>query len=469
MSNAARPTLILVLTAVASTFACTTSPDEGVESSDQQVTTTARIKPEWKGPTPGTKNNDIDGKLVLDAWKKVKETFYDNRGLKTFDRQGNVVDVATGIYPHESEAAQCLGNPVPWWSDLMLHFYCWMPSYANVTPNVRGCFSYVTRAMQGPTPPPGQQPAPGYEQRMLFYPEVYDYCLYQDYDYVKSTMTGTKLPVFDTDEIDRNKAAGNKVGVMKWVDDNIGDAYKHVMFTWYDPDTYDMAQQQAIINAFYGVDLGGKPSYTAADTAQVNECRSKRPVQALDLRDGTHCSHSKRLTQSSLSANAAQAVQYMTNHVRTLPYTKSDPPPPPPTEEHVLEAGVSGKCADVAAFAQHDGGIVQQWACSGNDNQKWLFQDQGGGRFRIASKHSRKCLDVVNGSTADGAAIHQWSCKGGTSSQLWKIVTTSNRRVQLVNVSSGKCLDVTNGSTSDGTPLQQWSCGSSPSMEWTRE
>lgn len=307
---------------------------------------------------------------------------------------------------------------------------------------------------------------------MIFYPEIYDYCLYQEYDYAKFSSGPHKpLPVFDTAEIDTNKAAGKKVGVMKWIDDNIGDAFKHVMFTWYEPHTYKFDQQQAIINSFYNVDLGGKLSYGPGDMAQVRECRAKRPAQALDPRDGTHCSNTKTLANAP-SQNATQALAYMTNFVKTnTSYAKTDPPPAPPVVENVLKNAATGKCADVAALGQNDGARVQEWSCSGNDNQAWRIQEQRPGHFTIAAKHSGKCLDVVGGSAADGAAVHQWTC-GRAPTQLWKFADAGNGFVHVVNAATGKCLDLPMGNPADGTMLQQWGCPTTTreaSMEWKRQ
>lgn len=454
----------LPLLALAS-VACTAVPVDDVGDSEDAVTTFAKEKPVWKGPTPGSTDNDLDARGVLDAWRKVKQTFYDERGLKGYDRQGNVVDLGAQ-YPQASEAAQCLGNAVPWWSDLLLHFYCWQPSYAVATPNVRGCFSYVTRALQGPPPVPSQPVAPGFEQRMLFYPEVYDYCLFQGYDYAKASVTGQPLPVFDTDEIDRNKRANNKIGVMRWTDENIGDAWKHIVFSWYEPKTYKLDQQEDVINAFYGVDLLGKRDYGAGDQRQVDECRRKRPLQALDPVDGTHCSSTKTFRAQQQAQNHADAKKYMLNEVVTRSYT---PTTIPAIAESNLASRASSKCVDVSNVSQADGAPIHQWACNGAANQSWRFVDRGQGKFNVVSRHSGKCLDVAGNSTADGAVVQQWAC-AGTPNQLFSVEDTGGGFVRLVAAHSKKCIELKDGAAADGAAVLQATCATTadPKQEWKK-
>ncbi len=340
--------LVTALPAAALAVACSNAYEEAAGDSQDAVTTFSTIKPEWKGPTPGTTNNDLDGRLVLKGWRTVAKV-YSDKAFMTYDGQGKEITPPAGFaFPDGlAEATQCLGNPVPWWSDLAIHFYCWNPSYLTVSHNVRGCFSYVPRSPQGPVNQHAGLPdgglvwssavdggaavgtpvEPDYAQRILFYPEVYDYCLYQDYDQSRTTALQrfnvyVPNPEFDTAVIDRNKRSGTKPGVMRWVDANAEwrETFKHVMFTWYDPDTYDWEQQQEIINQFYGVNLQGKTSYTTQDAALVQECITKRPRRQGDPGDGTHCSTSKTL-QKTKARNYAESVRYMQTQVVTKSYT----------------------------------------------------------------------------------------------------------------------------------------------------
>jgi len=138
--------------------------------------------------------------------------------------------------------------------------------------------------------------------------------IYQPFDAVKQQVSGKPAPVYSSKEIQANKAAGKKVGVLKWVDDNEAAAFKHVMFTWYGPKTFSIESQQEAINEFCKVDLKGKLDYTAKDKAQVDECNKKRPVRggsAPDPSDGTHCSTKTDLKRFHNNPEYKEIVEYL--------------------------------------------------------------------------------------------------------------------------------------------------------------
>jgi hypothetical protein len=181
-----------------------------------------------------------------------------------------------------------------YFSDLVCHYFCWHPSYEPVSPNVRGCLSLLS---QGKTPDgiPFERPdAVTGKRRRFYYPEIYDYCLYAEKDGkgYDAVLNNKGSPPWDEAIINANKAAGRKIGVLKWVDDNEAKAFKYVLWTWYNPFAFKMEDQQKLINAFYGVTLTN-PNYTAADAADVAACKAKRPMPYFEPQDGTHCSATK--------------------------------------------------------------------------------------------------------------------------------------------------------------------------------
>ncbi|MDI1465348.1 RICIN domain-containing protein [Catellatospora sp. KI3] len=126
----------------------------------------------------------------------------------------------------------------------------------------------------------------------------------------------------------------------------------------------------------------------------------------------------------------------------------------------------SGKVMDVVSSSTANSAEVKQWSWNGGGNQKWSFQDAGGGWFRIVNANSGKCLDVASASTADGANIIQYSCGTGTNQQ-WQWQATGGY-YRLVARHSGKCLDVVGSGTGDGSDIQQYSCGSGNNQQWSR-
>lgn len=49
-----------------------------------------------------------------------------------------------------------------------------------------------------------------------------------------------------------------------------------------------------------------------------------------------------------------------------------------------------------------------------------IYRDYGKGYYNIVAKHSSQCLDVKGKSTEKGANVQQYPCSGGNN-QLWKI------------------------------------------------
>jgi hypothetical protein len=126
----------------------------------------------------------------------------------------------------------------------------------------------------------------------------------------------------------------------------------------------------------------------------------------------------------------------------------------------------SGRVMDVVSNSTANNAEVKQYAWNGGGNQKWEFQDAGGGYVRLVNQNSGKCLDVASASTSDGANILQYTCGGGTNQQ-WQWVATGSY-FQLRARHSGKCLDVVNANTADGADIQQYTCGSGTNQQWTR-
>ncbi|MET8251545.1 RICIN domain-containing protein [Micromonospora sp. NPDC005197] len=141
---------------------------------------------------------------------------------------------------------------------------------------------------------------------------------------------------------------------------------------------------------------------------------------------------------------------------------------PTPTT-YTVAARHSGKLLDVFNASTADGANVVQWGANGQANQRWRFQDAGGGYSTVTSVSSGKCLDVYGGggATADGVRVIQWTCNGGTNQQ-WRVEDLGTGYVRLVARHSGKCLDVLNAATADGAQAVQWTCGTGASQQWRR-
>ncbi|TDD12659.1 RICIN domain-containing protein [Nonomuraea diastatica] len=136
------------------------------------------------------------------------------------------------------------------------------------------------------------------------------------------------------------------------------------------------------------------------------------------------------------------------------------------TPSYRITARHSGKVMDVVSASMANNAEVKQYPWNGGGNQRWQFQDAGGGYVRLVNQNSGRCLDVAGASTADGANVIQYACGTGTNQQ-WQWAATGSY-FQLKARHSGKCLDVSGASTADGADIQQYTCGSGTNQQWTR-
>ncbi|GIM80043.1 RICIN domain-containing protein [Winogradskya consettensis] len=126
----------------------------------------------------------------------------------------------------------------------------------------------------------------------------------------------------------------------------------------------------------------------------------------------------------------------------------------------------SGKVMDTVSASTADNAEVKQYTWNSGTNQRWEFQETGGGYVRIINQNSGKCLDVSSAATTDGANIIQYTCGTGTNQQ-WSWRATGSY-FQLVARHSGKCLDVVSANTADGADIQQYTCGTGTNQQWSR-
>ena len=145
--------------------------------------------------------------------------------------------------------------------------------------------------------------------------------------------------------------------------------------------------------------------------------------------------------------------------------TPSNPTPSIPTSWVTVIDKNSGKCLDVAGISLAALAPLQQWACWGGDNQKFLFTQVQGG-YEITVKNSGLQLDVLSQSTDDGGSIIQYPFWGG-SNEIWQVTATSDGYFSLAPLNSGKCLNIVGSSTADGALTEQRTCSGIDSQKWS--
>jgi hypothetical protein len=246
--------------AIAVVTGCSAEPTDSADDSANAFTgsdgTDAGAAPAPTGPTPiagsslklpipGSKGNKIsaaDQATIVTAWLNAKKDYYDP-GAKYVGANGAAI---AGPALSEVAGVPCGAS----YSTLVCRFYAHMPSYAAVIPNYRGCFSYMANGgLQVPTSlwnPKATTDST--TMRPSTYAEAFEHCLYQDYDKVLN-----KTPLWSTTEVAANRAKGKagEIGVVRFMSPELRAVFKYIMYTWYEPATFDNADQAAILKAVY--------------------------------------------------------------------------------------------------------------------------------------------------------------------------------------------------------------------------
>lgn len=163
--------------------------------------------------------------------------------------------------------------------------------------------------------------------------------------------------------------------------------------------------------------------------------------------------------------------------------------------------GANDRCVDVVLGGTSNGSRVQMWACNGQRQQDWNFNNSTGG---FVSSGTSRVLDVVGMGTSNWSTLQIYDNLGGQN-QAWRFTNAeivsypANRVLDAVGVSSangtriqlydslngsnqkwnfdprtgvitgfgGKCLDVQGASSTNGAPVQLWDCTGAANQRWS--
>jgi len=186
----------------------------------------------------------------------------------------------------------------------------------------------------------------------------------------------------------------------------------------------------------------------------MNLYRSKSPIVTRTMAPSTS---GGRRPKRTLRAWVAIAVVVLVGGLTAVALSSS---PASATDYFTWKNSGSGKCIDVTDWSYAEHARLQQWDCSGYNNQLWYYRASKAGYWQMASKFNGMCIAVNVG--GDGAALVQRTCDYYSDLQFWGFTQTRDswgRTVWLIkNKYTGKCIDVTSWSTSNGTKLQDWGC-----------
>jgi hypothetical protein len=125
----------------------------------------------------------------------------------------------------------------------------------------------------------------------------------------------------------------------------------------------------------------------------------------------------------------------------------------------------SSKCLDVPGASLKQDVQLQQYTCSGADNQKFQLTPVTGG-YKVTNKHSGLGVNIRYGTAQNGAAVIQWPYSG-EANEIWNTHPNVDGSYTLTVNSSGKCMDVVGQSTKDGALIQQWQCTGVANQKWS--
>lgn len=183
-------------------------------------------------PNAPAANMDLPGTAILDAMNANADEFGSRRdGFPKHTPQGH----------RAMESCLQTGFGPTHWSDLSIHYYCQMSK-------PRACYTYET---SGRRPPPATSSVPSPRK-----------------DAYRDCAAGALLYAPD----------------FAWVTRTQPLIFQYVMFG--QTHAFNHEQEQAIINAFYGVD----------DPKNPTVCTEKRPRRTEDPSDGTHCQVDKTMS-----------------------------------------------------------------------------------------------------------------------------------------------------------------------------
>ena len=104
--------------------------------------------------------------------------------------------------------------------------------------------------------------------------------------------------------------------------------------------------------------------------------------------------------------------------------------------------------------ATSDGNVNLQ-SKSGDDSQKWLFEQQEDNSYRITNIKYQKCMDVYNYETANGTNIQLWE-PNDTDAQFFYVRMNDHGYCLIPKCNMGGALDIKGNVLENGTNIQEW-------------
>ena len=192
-------------------------------------------------------------------------------------------------------------------------------------------------------------------------------------------------------------------------------------------------------------------------------------------RDGTGCMdvYAGRTADGTIlttyNCHGSSNQSFMMKDFRAAEATASGKPPAPATAGPISASKLpalftstivvksSNACVNVKAGSTQVGLGIDQWACTGSANQRFVFTKHPGGSYTIQPQTDRLCLEAGSGPATAAAQIVQNACSGA-SSQKWRLSANDNGTYSITTTSGEGCIDVYAGRTENGTMVTTYVC-----------
>ena len=111
--------------------------------------------------------------------------------------------------------------------------------------------------------------------------------------------------------------------------------------------------------------------------------------------------------------------------------------------------------SDLAVGVDITKNVFLQYRRAEDDNQKWHFQRNTDGSYRITNVRQKKCLDVYGGTAAFGENIQVWEAND-TNAQKWYIRHLSTGYAFVPKCNTSSAIDIDGGVFKAGTNIKDW-------------
>lgn len=130
----------------------------------------------------------------------------------------------------------------------------------------------------------------------------------------------------------------------------------------------------------------------------------------------------------------------------------------------ILRSAADSNCVQVKEGSLADGGRIDTAPCQLLPHQSWLLRYLGEGYYLVSAAHSRKCFDVS--APTISAVIHQWT-RHEAPNQRWQFQPQSTGAYKLIAQSSAMCATLQR--MAEGNFIVQLPCQNLAEQDWLVE